>query len=274
MEHELAGIGKKERAQLATVLKANSVVITPQAAARALKTEQAKAAQLLAHWCKKGWLSRVKRGVYVPVSLQSTTADVVVDEPWVLAKTLFQPCYIGGWSAAHHWDFTEQLFTKVMVFTSKKVPSRELNLKGASFTVRTVKAERLFGTKSIWLQNQKVDVSDPTKTIADAFNDPSVVGGVRMAVDILNRYMHAEHKNLSKLAEYVERMNNSAIAKRLGFIFEREFKSEHAFIDQMREFVKPGYSHLDPAVPGKSLVTAWGLWVPTSWKKGAASDHD
>ncbi len=267
MKSNLAGLGKKERFQLGLVLKATPSVITPVKAALALKIKQSQAAQLLARWNKKGWLSRVKRGVYVPVPLQSNTSDVMADEPWIVAKSIFEPCYIGGWSAAEHWDFTEQIFNSVMVFTSKKVDSREMNLNGARFTIKTIKPERIFGLKTIWLQNQKVEISDPTRTIVDAFNDPTTVGGIHMAIDMLKRYMQSEHKNLDLLFNSALKMKNTAIFKRMGFIFSLEWNQEKTFIEKVRRAFKTGYSQLDPAVPGKTLVTQWGLWVPSKFMK-------
>ena len=268
MDSQLAGIGKKERLKLAMLLKAGAAVLTPTIAAKALKIDQNRAAQLLALWAKKGWLSRVKHGVYIPVSIQADSPEVMADEPWVLAKALFEPCYIGGWSAAEHWDFTEQIFNSTMVFTTRKAPSRELNLKGAKLTVKTIKSERLFGTQNIWRENQKVAISDPTKTVVDSFNDPAVVGGIRMSVDILNRYLRSEHKNLEKLFKYSLQMKNTAIFKRLGFVFEQIGMSDPQFIQSIKKEIKSGYSQLDPSAPGKSLVTTWNLWVPSSWKKG------
>lgn len=268
MESQLAGLGKKERNQLAVLLKARLAVITPKTAAKALQIAQNQAAQLLALWAKKGWLSRVKHGVYIPVSLQADTAEVMADEPWVLAKALFDPCYIGGWSAAEHWDFTEQIFNSTMVFTTKKSQARELDLTGAKFTIKTVKPERIFGGQNVWRENHKVTISDPTRTIVDAFNDPAVVGGIRMAVDILGRYLKSEYKNTDLLFRYSKQMKNTAIFKRLGFVFERLHPEEKEFIEKIKKEIKSGYSQLDPATPGKSLVTAWKLWVPTSWKKG------
>lgn len=269
MNEQLAGLGKKERNRLAALLNARMAIITPITASKVLQISQNQAAQFLALWAKKGWLSRVKHGVYIPVSLQAENAEVMADEPWVLANALFDPCYIGGWSAAEHWDFTEQIFNSTMVFTTKKSQARELNLKGAKFTIKIIKPERLFGSQNIWRENHKVAISDPTRTIADAFNDPAVVGGIRMGVDVLNRYLKSEHKNLDLLFRYSKQMKNTAIFKRLGFIFEKLHPEENMFIEKIKKEIKSGYSQLDPATPGKSLVTAWKLWVPTSWKKGA-----
>ncbi len=269
MAQALGGIGKKGRSQLAILLKTGQAVFTPESTARDLQVTRAQATQLLAQWTKQGWCSRLKHGVYIPVSLQASSSEVMADEPWLIAKALFDPCYNGGWTAAEHWNLTEQIFNSVMVFTTKKTHEKNVQLKGARFTTKTVRAERNFGTKNIWIKSQKVPLSDPTKTIVDAFNDPAVVGGIRMAIDLLGAYLKSEHKDLRLLVEYASRMKNTAIFKRLGCVLEKTHSSESAFIEELRKKIKAGYSQLDPSTPGTSLVTAWGLWVPAFWKKGS-----
>lgn len=262
MTQTLAGIGKKGRSQLAKLLKANLSTITPKNAAIALQVGQHQASQLLAEWARKGWLSRVKHGVYIPVSLQADTTRVMADEPWVIAKSIYDPCYIGGWSAAEHWDLTEQIFNSTMVFSTKKTAKKNVAMNGLRLTLKTISPQRLFGTKNFWIGSQKVILSDPTKTIVDAFNSPEVVGGIRMTVDILKMYMKSEHKNLDLLFQYATKMNNSAIFKRLGYVFETSFPSDSEFINKLKKEIKSGYSQLDPNTPGTKLVTKWNLWVP------------
>ncbi len=268
MKTLLSGIGKKERAQLSALLKAGHAVITPKDTAETLKIERTYAAQLLALWAKKGWLSRIKRGAYIPIPLQAESPEIMADEPWVIAKALFDPCYIGGWSAAEHWQLTEQIFNSTMVFSSQKSQYGELDYHGVRFNVKIIKRERIFGTKTIWRETQKVSISDPTRTIVDAFNDPAVVGGIRMAIDILGEYLRSEHKDLDLLIKYSVKMKNSAIFKRLGFVFEEEYPKEKEATQKLKSKIKKGYSQLDPSTPGQRLVTSWNLWIPTTWKRG------
>ena len=42
---------------------------------RILGIGTADAAKALARWCKQGWLSRIKRGIYVPVPVESISKD-------------------------------------------------------------------------------------------------------------------------------------------------------------------------------------------------------
>jgi len=76
-----------------------------------------EAAKTMARLANKGWLSRVRRGLYVPVPIESATTDPALQDPWLIAQKLYAPCYIGGWSAAEHWQLTEQVFQRIVVMT-------------------------------------------------------------------------------------------------------------------------------------------------------------
>src|SRR5215469_4375326 len=98
------------RARLATVLRGAHEVVTIDIASQALGIERRPAAKLLSRWKQQGWLRRIGHGLYVPVPLDLANSEQVLTDPWVLAPSLFNPGYIGGWTAAHHWELTEQLF--------------------------------------------------------------------------------------------------------------------------------------------------------------------
>lgn len=256
------GIGAKSRIRLGQVLKATNGIITVPAAAKALQMDRHGMALLLGRWEKQGWVSRITRGVYAPVPLESQSTEVAVGEPWLLANSLFSPCYIGGWSAAEHWNLTEQVFHSTLVLTTKRVHKRSKTLRGARFQVRTVKEKALFGLKSVWISNTRVSVSDPTRTILDIFYDPSLGGGIRTCIDMFEAYMASKEKHLGLLIQYGDRLDSGAAFKRIGFVLETRYPTEKDAIDACRKRIKSGYSQLDPNVPSKRLVTSWHLWVP------------
>src|SRR5947209_7515425 len=99
----------RPRARLAKVLRAAREVVSVDLAAESLGMDRRSAAKLLSRWREQGWLRRIGHGLYVPVPLELSASEQVVEDPWVLVPTLFGVCYIGGWSAAHHWELTEQL---------------------------------------------------------------------------------------------------------------------------------------------------------------------
>ncbi len=261
-----AGLGQKSRSQLGKVLKGNRGVISVSSASDTLRLPREKTSQLLSRWAARGWIVRVKRGLYIPVPLEAESTDIAISEPWLLAQSMFEPCYIGGWTAAEHWDLTEQIFHSIVIITTKKVHQRDVRFKGARFIIKTVGSHGMFGTKPVWLEDHKINVSDPTRTILDLFNDPSLGGGIRSSIDVFSNYIQSKHKDLLLLLQYAEKLGNSAVYKRMGFVLERGFPAEEKTIEICRKNMRTGYSQLDPQTPSKALVTAWNLWVPESLK--------
>src|SRR3989338_894532 len=191
----LAGLGKKSRERLALLLRNSKNVVSLKEATSILKMPKAQTVTFLSRLCRNGWLSRVGPGIYIPVSVESKSADPVTEDSWVIAQRLFDPCYIGGWSAAEHWDLTEQIFRSVLVITAGKVRPKKIEAGGAEYFLKMTPKKNLFGSVDIWRNNVKVRISDPSKTIIDILNDPEIGGGIRPAFDFLKSYMRSKNKN-------------------------------------------------------------------------------
>ena len=98
------------RAQLVRVLAASGDVIQTNTVVAALGISRTEASKRLARWAEQSWLRRVGRGAYVPASIDTLDSTNVLDDAWVLVPALFAPAYVGGRTAAEHWDLTEQIF--------------------------------------------------------------------------------------------------------------------------------------------------------------------
>jgi predicted transcriptional regulator of viral defense system len=227
----------------------------------------ASAAKVLARWTNKGWLSRVRRGLYVPVPLESRTTDVPLDDPWIIAARLFSPCYIGGWSAAEHWDLTEQIFRTVVVMTNRPLRKWRMNVKGTDFLLRSISQKLLFGLKSVWRGKAKVDVSDPTRTVLDMLSDPRLGGGIQPTFDVFTKYIGSEKKDLPLLIDYADRLGNGAVFKRLGFLLEQSIPESEGILARCWDRLTAGNAKLDPQIASKKLITRWRLWIPERWSK-------
>lgn len=269
---QLEGLGKIDRGRLAVVMRGTKGTISVADASALLRVVPTDAAKMLARWAKKGWLSRVRRGLYVPVPLESRTTDVPLEDPWVIADRLFNPCYIGGWSAAEYWDFTEQIFRTVIVMTTQKPRNRRLTIKGTSFLLCTIRDANLFGLKAVWRGQIKVQVSDPTRTILDLLHNPQWGGGIRSVVDMFTVYLQSEQKDLTLLVDYGKRLGNGAVFKRLGFLLERYAPEEQELIGVCRTQLTAGNARLDTSLSADRLVTRWKLWVPKNWRKESHVD--
>jgi predicted transcriptional regulator of viral defense system len=256
------------RARLAAVLRAAKEVVSVDIAARTLGIERRSAAKLLSRWKGQGWLRRVGHGLYVAVPLELAGSEQVLADPWVLAPALFDPCYIGGWTAAHHWELTEQLFNETLVFTTRRLTETRVNSQGAVFILYRIKPKRLFGLKTLWRGSVKVSISDPPRTLIDMIAAPNVGGGIDHVADILTAYFHSKRADRDLLIHYGEQFDNGVVFKRLGYLAETRLHDDK-LAAACRSRLTQGYARLDPALPPKKLVTSWRLWLPSATEQAA-----
>lgn len=266
--NELAGLGRRSRKRLAEVLRNSKGCISVTLVTETLNVSREQARLYLSSWAKNGWLRRVRRGLYFPVDIAAETPDDTVLDPWIIASQIFSPSYIGGWSAAQHWDFTEQIFESTIVFTPRRLNQKEHSVAGLTFLIKKSTPDKMFGLRSIWKDRTKVQVSDPHKTIIDMFDDPSIGGGIRSVVDFFQKYLSSSECDLHILIQYAEKMNNKAIFKRLGFVLSKIKPDKTSWITQCLSHLSQGNSQLDPASKGKRLIKKWRLWIPEGLEKG------
>lgn len=256
----------RPRARLAAVLRASKNVVSVDSTALTLNLDRSAAAKLLSRWRQQGWLRRVGRGLYVPVPLDLASSEQVVEDPWVLVPALFDQCYIGGWTAAHHWELTEQLFKETIVFTTRRVTEKRVRAQGVEFLLHHVAKKRLFGLKSEWHGTTRVNISDPARTLIDMMSMPEVGGGIDHVAECLTEYQRMPTRNKALLIRYAEQLGSGTIFKRLGFLAQTRLHDKE-LAAACREHLTKGYTRLDPALSCQRLITSWRLWVPERWKQ-------
>jgi predicted transcriptional regulator of viral defense system len=254
------------RARLAGVLRASKDVVSTEIASRALGLDRRRAAQFLSRWCHQGWLRRVGHGLYISVPLDLASSEQIISDPWVLVPSLFGQGYIGGWTAAHHWDLTEQLFNETVVFTTQRIRKHRVNAQGAVFVLHGIPSHRLFGLKALWRGSTKISISDPARTLIDMIAAPAVGGGIDHVADCLKIYTASKTANRDLLVDYAVRFRSGVVFKRLGFLAET-FLHDEGLASACRAHMTQGYARLDPSQSSHTLVTSWRLWVPPSWKR-------
>lgn len=270
MEDTLTQRLPQGRSQLVHVLAASGDVIHISDVTKALSISRTEAAKRLARWKEQGWLSRVGAGVYVPASINTLGSERVLDDAWILVPALFAPAYIGGRTAAEHWDLTEQIFKDVVVLTSQAIRQKHLTRQGFDFTLKHLSDEKIFGTKTVWRHHTKVPVSDVHRTIIDMLDDPALGGGIQQVSDCLNAYLKRTDRSDPKLIEYGERLGNGAVFKRLGFLAERQ-PDGAALAELCRARLTAGNAKLDPALDCPRLMSKWRLFIPQIWVPGDSS---
>ncbi len=259
---------KEDLARLARNAR-QGLIDVPQASA-ALGLNRKETSRRLSHLSKRGWLARVRRGLYYLRPMEALPGrQAVPEDPWVLASVAYDPCYVGGWSAAEHWDLTEQLFRDTFVVTARNVRATQEELLGLRFRlVRVSSTERISGTRRVWRGRDRVNVSGPERTLVDGLNDPGWLGGLRHLVSVMGRFLESA-PDLEKLKAELDAHARGVAFKRLGFLFERVWPEHRELVVFAKERVSQGVVRLDPKLPARGrLDSRWGLWINTDVDAG------
>lgn len=253
----------KSRQQLSSLLRATDGWITVEDAASVLGLDRQKAAKRLARWVEQGWLTRVQRGHYAPIPLERASPDTPLEEPWTLVPHLLPGGYVGGWTAAHHWDLTEQLFRNICVFAPGR--SRRLERAGATYVVFPAATDDSFGIRTHWIGSTRVPISDAERTLIDMLARPAAGPGIQHAADCFATYARSGKANLDRLLEVASRIGSGAVFKRLGFLAEHAELAPSDWLESCRAELTQGLAKLDPKLPCPHVATRWRLRVPSSW---------
>lgn len=214
-----------------------------------------KARALILSWVSRGWITRIKKGLYMTVPLGTVKPKERKEDSWIVAAKVFEPCYIGGWSACEHWGLTDQIFNSIIVFSSKRLKKQKVIIQKTTYVVKLTKKNLFFGLKPEWRESVKILVSDPPRTIVDILNEPFSGGGIRNVVEILKEYFSDAKREDDKLMKYIARFGNKTIYKRLGYILETlKIENSNNLIGTCHKKISSGLSKLDPQIPGQGRI--------------------
>ena len=258
------------RRNLAAVARHAGDLVRIEDAVSALGVTRSAATKLLWRWSRQGWLRRVGPGTYALAQLDSIDSDQVLDDPWLLVPALYAPAYVGGWTAAEHWDLTEQLFRPIVVMTTRRVHGKHRLHHGTPFLLCHIHPRKLFGTQPVWRHRTRVPISDVHRTVVDLLDDPAVGGGGQHVADCLAAYFSHPARDDESLLRRAELLGNGAVFKRLGFLAEQH--EETALTDACRTQLTNGCAKLDPMLPCPTLIHRWRLTIPSGWPGPAPRD--
>ena len=262
-ETQLLGLSRQERELVSYFFANEKITISASDVVEIRNCSRITANKILNRLARKGWLQRMKRGVYVLVPLSSLSATPVVEESWTFTTTIFKPAYISGWSAAEHWDFTEQIFNSISLVTQQFQRSSIQVIGGVKCRVWVKKPDAFFGLKTIWFGSNKVEVANPSRLIIDILDKPDFGGGGRHTLDVVRSYWNSEHHNAEQILDYGIKYGIGTVMKRLGFLAE-EFKApvSKSWLKKCNDKISSGISNLDPKSPKKGKISSkWNLRI-------------
>lgn len=224
-----------------------------------------KGSQILSRMANKGWLQKLRPGTYRILPLYAS-GEAPIEDPWFMAMDIFKPAFLSGWTAAEHWDLTEQVFNTVSLITSRPQHPSLQKIAGVEFLTKTLPARRIFGHAPIWMGSRKIEMADPHRLVVDILDDPSFGGGGRHTLDIIKEYIRTGKCEGETLMDYAKRFGKGTVFKRMGFLMETfNAPVSKVWIEECRSNITRGVSDLDPGSPHVGRIsTRWNLRINLS----------
>jgi len=271
-ENVRGGLTRNESLLLSSLSERGKTIFVLNDIVDELKCSYKYAKVLASNLAKKRWIIILSRGTYLIVPLSAGVKANYTEHEFVIASHLVSPYYIAYWSALNFYGFTEQTPLTVFVATTKRRRNREiLNVR---YHFITLNKRKFLGFAPTAIGIYEVNISDREKTLADALDHPEYCGGISEIAKCL--WNAKDGTSLEKVVRYAEKMGNTTIIKRLGYLAEAlNIPVDSSLLSKMRELISVGMSVLDPTMPRKGTYnTRWNLLANASktsleeWRRG------
>lgn len=215
---------------------------------------------LLQRLTYKRILERVERGVYLYIPIEAGSQRVFSEDAFEVGCTLARPSAVAYWSALSHHGLTEQISNVVFMATTAARFDAEPEALGVRYRFIRVIPRKFFGLQPVQRGKGQAQVTDLHKTLLDVLDHPEYAGGmVEVAKSVFTAWPDV---SLEKLLEYGDRLGNSAVFKRLGFLLERFGLMSEEYPELLRRRIRRGLSKLEPLNPmAGHCCTRWGLRI-------------
>jgi len=222
--------------------------------------------QALHYLARSGWVIRLRKGLY---SLSGSVGGAVPLHEFEVAMALVEPAAISHWSALSYHGLTEQTPRRVFILTSAhSVPhSRGVKARlfgngypagGIIYQFIQVKPERFFGIEEVWINESRIRITDPERTLLDGLMAPGYFGDF---AEVLHAFeVRAPKLDLKRLIDYALKLD-AAAAMRLGWVLKSQGVKPLP-LEPLRNVPVKGYRLLDPTGPRRGPCDAdWMIQV-------------
>ena len=186
-----------------------------------------------------------------------------------VAMALVEPAAISHWSVLSTHGLTEQPPRRVYVLTTARSAPRARGARAARsdegypvgdtiYQFVQVRSERFFGIEDVWVNESRIKITDPERTLLDGLMAPQYCGDF---AEVLHAFeVRTPKLDLERLISYALRLD-AATVKRVGWILEHQ-GVESTRLERLREQPIRGYRVLDPTGPRRGSCDArWMIQV-------------
>ena len=237
------GLSRKESEIITDLSEKHFKIITLADIQRESRATYGTSKSIASKLVRKNWLTRLKRGTYLINPLSAGKEPAYTEHEFIIASSLVSPYYIGYMSALNYYGFTEQ--TPFTIFIASMIRKGEMNIHGVPYRVIQMSENKFFGTTMIAIENTKVNISTPVKTIADCLDKPQYAGGIfeiTKALDIVK-----DRIDMGDVLSLLIKMRSGVGIKRLYYLIDLLSVSIDTKIRELFEAnITKGFSKLDP----------------------------
>lgn len=226
----------------------------------------AAAKMVIYEYQKKGLIERVKRDLYVVISLE--TRQPLLSR-YQIGSSLFSDACISHHSAFEVFGYGNQVFYECYVATDSRFADFEYN--GVTYH----RVERKSGTEVIHQGN--VCVTSIEQTVVDSIRDFEKIAGLEEVVRCL---MLIPGLNEERTLAALKRNGNGFLYQKCGYLFEQlkdEFRFSDGFFEECKKHSSQAKRYLMKDAGKTIFQEEWRLYAPpslTSLVDKGMSDYD
>jgi len=200
-------------------------VITTMDVFRFLKDKH-KSADYLTNLREKGFVQRIRRGVYAILPPDAVGGSFLPDK-FLIAGKLRDRYYVSHHSALELHGVAESTFSVVYISS----PSYQSPFTYQGITYKIVTTKHFFGMKKIQYKGEKLLVSDLEKTVLDCIRRIKYAGGLEELMKSLSNIPHLDY---NKLWRYLKKIDEKALYHKTGFILETLKRTPESFLNRIK----------------------------------------
>jgi predicted transcriptional regulator of viral defense system len=141
---------------------------------------------------------------------------------------------------------------------------------GTVYQFVRVKPDRFFGVEDVWVDESRVKITDPERTLLDGLMAPQYCGDFG---EVLHAFeVRGSKLDVDRIIGYAPKLD-AATVKRLGWVLERQ-GIPAARLDPLRATSIKGSRVLDPTGPRRGPCNAeWSIQVnlPVTWEQSQSA---
>lgn len=174
-------------------------------------------ARLLAHrLVAKGWLERLRPGLFQLVPAERGTEGVADTHPLTAGAALVDPYFFSFGTACTHHGLTEQVFAEIYLACQQH--RRTATVRGTRYVFAYVPQHRFFGFAPTAVLGQTVQMATIERALLDAIDRPRYAGGIGEVSRIAARA--AARVSWDAVLGAARGWGSSALVQRLGYLLD------------------------------------------------------